>query len=121
MKLYTRPLVELMDEIEDNLNNLSYAPYFMKWYGGIKESMEELRAVVYDQMSDINMQIAELDYYLYTKYLGVNKKVEKSGLSCILRHWNYSLNQAPKDVDFIKEDIQELSKWIEKNGMVKVK
>ena len=121
MKLYTRPLIELMDEIEDNLKNLSYTPYFMKWYGGIRESMEELRAVVYDQMSDINVQLTELDHYLHEKYLRVNKKVEKSGLSCILRHWNYSLKQAPKDVDFIKEDIQELSEWIEKNGMVKVK
>jgi hypothetical protein len=121
MKLYTRPLIELMDEIEDNLNNLSYTPYFMKWYGGIKESMEELRAVVCDQMSEVNMQIAELDHYLHDKYQRVNKKVEKSGLSCVLRHWNYSLKQAPKDVDFLKEDIQELSEWIEKNGMVKVK
>jgi hypothetical protein len=120
MRVDEKPYKELLDEIDLNLNELDLPPRMLRWYSGLKQEMEELRALVLDQLSDINLQLVQLDRYLENKWMTTANQVEVSGISSLLRHWYHQLYQAPRDAEVIKEDIKELKRFIEDHGIVKI-
>lgn len=119
-ELSTRPLEELVEVIDENIDELPCSAYFKVWYGSIYKELAYLRDLTLDQLSDVNRQLLLLDHYFITRYEKILRHVKASGLTCFLRHWQIHLKQAPKDTEYLEEDIRELRSWLEEHGMVRL-
>lgn len=119
-ELSTRPLEELVEVIDENIDELPCSGYFRAWYGSIYKELAYLRDLTLDQLSDVNRQLLLLDQYFIYRYERILRRVKASGLTAFLRHWHIQLKQAPKDTEYLEEDIRELRSWLEEHGMVRL-